>query len=53
MTTDHRVSLENDPRPSDIQAIMQGLVDFNTEHVGGERQQYLVATVRDAAGGVW
>jgi GNAT superfamily N-acetyltransferase len=57
MTTNHVVSLEPEPKPGDMQTILKGLVDFNTAHVGGETQQYLLATVRDkdgiVAGGVF
>lgn len=52
MPTDYQVALEATPQAGDIQAILQGLVDFNTEQLGGEKQQYLLATVRDASGAV-
>ena len=50
MTTEHTVALEVDPKPGDMQAIVKGLVEFNTSQVGGETQQYLLATVRNPEG---
>ena len=51
-TPTHVVTLESRPNPADIQSIVQGLVAYNASQLGGETQQYLVATVRDAAGAV-
>jgi GNAT superfamily N-acetyltransferase len=52
MTTKYVVALEVEPEPSDMQVLVNGLVEYNTAQVGGEIQQYLVATVRDAEGTV-
>src|SRR4051812_45807181 len=50
MTADHTVSLGSEPKAGDMQAIVKGLVEFNTSQVGGETQQYLLATVRNLEG---
>ena len=52
MAEAHTVALDEETKPADIQAILQGLEAFNTAQLGGEQQKYLVATVRDAAGAV-
>jgi GNAT superfamily N-acetyltransferase len=52
MTEEHIVALELEPNPADMQVLMNGLLEFNTAQVGGETQQYLVATVRDKTSSV-
>ena len=48
MPTEYVLTLEPKADPADIQALMKGLVEFNTAQLGGEAQRFLVATVRDA-----
>jgi GNAT superfamily N-acetyltransferase len=52
MTAEHIVALELEPDPADMQVLVKGLLEFNTAQVGGETQQYLVATVRDKTSSV-
>jgi GNAT superfamily N-acetyltransferase len=48
MSAEYVLTLESQTDHADIQAIMMGLVEFNTSQLGGEAQRFLVATVRDA-----
>lgn len=43
-----RVVLENKPDMKDIQALVQGLAEFNAGCANGEKPGYLIVTVRDA-----
>ncbi len=43
----HNIALESEPDPRDMNAIMQGLLAFNSLHTNGETIQHLVVTVRD------
>ncbi|MDQ3821053.1 MAG: GNAT family N-acetyltransferase [Acidobacteriota bacterium] len=47
MDSTYSVSLEAEPKASDMNAIVQGLFLFNSQQTGGATLQYLVATVRD------
>ena len=47
MKTTHRVALEGKPQPKDINAVVQGLMEFNKLHTNGAEPEYLLATVRD------
>jgi ribosomal protein S18 acetylase RimI-like enzyme len=46
------VSVEPEPKTSDMSAIVKGLGEFNASKAGGEMPQYLLITVRDADGSV-
>lgn len=48
MNDEYQVAIEAQPDPDDMQALVQGLTEFNAAHLGGELPQYLLATVRDA-----
>ncbi len=50
MKTTHRIVLEEKPQPKDINAVVQGLMEFNKLHTNGAAPEYLLATVRDAQG---
>jgi len=44
------VSLDVEPDPADIDAIVAGLLAYNKEHTGGDAPAYLVASLRDPDG---
>ncbi|MHB8405256.1 MAG: GNAT family N-acetyltransferase [Gammaproteobacteria bacterium] len=50
MKTTHRITLEEKPQPKDINAVVQGLMEFNKLHSDGAVPEYLLATVRDEQG---
>ena len=50
MSDAYQVALETDPDPDDMQALIQGLTEFNAAHTGDAAPDYLLATVRDARG---
>lgn len=50
MTDEYRVAIEAEPAPEDMQALVQGLTEFNASRIGGALPEYLLATVRDASG---
>jgi GNAT superfamily N-acetyltransferase len=52
METTHTVTLDAKPHPNDINAIVNGLFEFNRSQTGGATFEYLLATVRDAQGAV-
>jgi GNAT superfamily N-acetyltransferase len=43
----YHITLEAEPKGSDMNPIMQGLLSFNSLHTGGATPQYLVITMRD------
>ena len=47
-----RITVETEPRATDINAITLGLLAYNSEKTGGARFEYLVLTVRDENGEV-
>ena len=47
MDSTYNVTLEAEPKAGDMNAIVQGLLSFNSQHTGGAAPQYLVVTVRD------
>lgn len=47
MESTHRIALEAKPHPNDINAIINGLFEFNRGQTGGATFEYLLATVRD------
>jgi len=50
MDPTYAISLEAQPQPGDISAIVKGLTEFNRQQTGGATPEYLLATVRDADG---
>ncbi|MDB5748051.1 MAG: family N-acetyltransferase [Massilia sp.] len=50
MSDEYQVAIEAEPDPDDMQALVQGLTEFNAAHLGGEVPEYLLATVREASG---
>jgi len=50
MKTTHRIALEEKPQPKDINAVVQGLMEFNKLHTNGAMPEYLLATVRNEQG---
>lgn len=50
MDSTYNISLEAQPQPGDISAIVKGLTEFNRQMTGGATPEYLLATVRDADG---
>lgn len=51
MESTYTITLEAEPQPADMSAIVKGLAEFNRLHTG-DSPQYLLATVRDEAGTV-
>ena len=43
----YKVALEAEPKAGDMNAIVKGLLSFNSVHTDGASPQYLVVTVRD------
>ena len=52
MGSTHSITLEAEPRPAEMNAIIKGLGEFNREHTGGAMPEYLLATVRNEEGTV-
>jgi len=50
MKTTLRIALEEKPQPKDINAVVQGLMEFNKLHTDSAMPEYLLATVRDEQG---
>ena len=50
MSSDYPVKVEAEPNPSDMHALIKGLVGFNASQTNGEQQNNLLATVRDDEG---
>lgn len=50
MKTTHRIVLEEKPQPKDINAVVQGLLEFNKLHTNGAVPEYMLVTVRDDQG---
>jgi GNAT superfamily N-acetyltransferase len=50
MESTHNITLEAEPKASDINAIVKGLTEFNSLQTDGAMPEYLLATVRDDAG---
>ena len=50
MEPTHIIALEATPQPKDINAIVNGLLQFNREQTDGAMFEYLLVTVRDAQG---
>ncbi|MFZ6843588.1 GNAT family N-acetyltransferase [Undibacterium sp. RuTC16W] len=50
MKGSHKISVESEPQPSDMHAVIKGLTEFNAQHTGGAVHQYLLVTVRDSEG---
>ncbi len=48
----HSIALEAKPQPSDMNVIVQGLLEFNRTQTGGALPEYLLVTVRDEHGTV-
>ena len=47
MDSTHTIALEAEPKAGDMNAIVQGLLSYNSLHTGGDTPQYLVVTVRN------
>ena len=52
MEPTHSITLEAKANPNDINAIVNGLFEFNRGQTGGATFEYLLVTVRDAQGTV-
>ena len=52
MGSNYNITLEAEPQPADMSAIVKGLAEFNREHTGGATPEYLLATVRNDEGTV-
>ena len=52
MDSTYKVALEAEPKASDMNAIVQGLLAFNSQRTDGATPKYLVVTVRDSGGAV-
>ena len=50
MESTYDISLEAEPQPGDINAIVKGLTEFNRQKTSGAMPEYLLATVRDGEG---
>jgi GNAT superfamily N-acetyltransferase len=50
MRDEYEVAIEAEPNPNDMQALVQGLTEFNASRTGGALPEYLLATVRDTKG---
>jgi GNAT superfamily N-acetyltransferase len=50
MNPAHRVALEDKPQGKDINAVIQGLTEFNRLQTGGAMPEYVLVTVRDEPG---
>lgn len=50
MDATHRIAVEEAPEAKDMNAIIQGLVEFNLQQTHGEKPEYLLVTVRDDQG---
>lgn len=48
MDSTYSVTLEGEPKPGDMKAIVQGLLSYNSLQTSGATPNYLVITVRDA-----
>ncbi|WLI88162.1 GNAT family N-acetyltransferase [Massilia sp. R2A-15] len=48
--SDYKVTLEAEPNPADMQALVKGLTAFNASQTNGDNPDYLLATVRDGEG---
>jgi GNAT superfamily N-acetyltransferase len=46
------IALEKQANPKDMQAIVNGLVEFNRSQTGGAMPEYLLVTVRDEQGAI-
>lgn len=50
MKATHQIAIEQTPQPKDMNAIIQGLAEFNQLHTDGAMPEYLLVTVRDGEG---
>jgi len=50
MARAHCIAVEESPRPEDMNAVVQGLMDFNRSRTDGAMPEYLVVSVRDEEG---
>lgn len=50
MASDYQVKVESEPDPTDMHALVKGLVAFNASQTDGEQQNNLLVTVRDDTG---
>ena len=50
MHNEYKLAIEAEPDPNDMQALVQGLTEFNASRTGGAMPEYLLATMRDANG---
>jgi GNAT superfamily N-acetyltransferase len=52
MESTYNIALEAEPKASDINVIVRGLMEFNRLQTGGASPEYLLATVRNSQGEV-
>lgn len=52
MKSNHSITLEAQPQPGDMNAIVKGLLEFNQEQTHGATPEYLLVTVRNEQGAV-
>jgi GNAT superfamily N-acetyltransferase len=50
MESTHDITLEAEPKASDINALVKGLTEFNSLQTNGAMPEYLLASVRDRTG---
>jgi hypothetical protein len=50
MEARYNIALEAEPKASDINLIVKGLMEFNRLQTGGATPEYLLATVRNSEG---
>ena len=50
MQKTHKVVLETEPGPDDMQLLVKGLTEYNASHANGDVPNYLLVTVKDSEG---
>lgn len=50
MSKTHKVIIESEPSPGDMQLLVKGLTEFNASHANGDVPNYLLATVKNSGG---
>jgi GNAT superfamily N-acetyltransferase len=50
MSKTHKVIIESEPSPGDMQLLVKGLTEFNASHANGDVPNYILATVKNSEG---
>lgn len=50
MSKTHKVIMESEPSPGDMQLLVKGLTEFNASHANGDVPNYILATVKNSEG---